>query len=95
MGFFSNLFKKKENAKPVINLNPTVKTCHTPSAPEIPPYQGDYAKTVFLWAHDKAAPIKSNDSYARYFMYECGINNLSSDLALPECASGGYCRHTR
>lgn len=75
MGFFSSLFKKKENAKPVINLNPTVKTCHTPSAPEIPPYQGDYAKTVFLWAHDKAAPIKSNDSYARYFMYECGINN--------------------
>ncbi len=30
-----------------------------------------------MWAHSKASPIRSNDDYARYFLYECGIRNPS------------------
>lgn len=71
MGFFSNLFKKKENVQPTISADFSVHV----NDPEIPPLQGDYAKTVFLWAHSKAAPIKDNGSYARYFLYECGIRD--------------------
>lgn len=77
MGFFSNLFKKKENTQPAPTINITVKTGVETNDPDIPPLQGDYAKTVFLWAHSKASPIKDNDSYARYFLYECGIRNAA------------------
>ena len=69
MGFFSNLFKKKENTQPASAINITVKTGIVTNDPDIPPLQGDYAKAVFLWAHSKASPIKDNDSYARYFLY--------------------------
>lgn len=77
MSFFSNLYKKKENTQPKPVVNITVKTDVVSNDPDIPPLQGDYAKTVFLWAHSKASPIKDNDSYARYFLYECGIRNPS------------------
>lgn len=77
MGFFSNLFKKKENMQSAPTFNITVKTGVVTNDPDIPPLQGDYAKTVFLWAHSKASPIKDNDSYARYFLYECGIRNAA------------------
>ena len=77
MSFFSNLFKKKENTQPKPAVNITVKAGVVSNDPDIPPLQGDYAKTVFLWAHSKASPIKDNDSYARYFLYECGIKNPS------------------
>ena len=75
MGFFSNLFNKKENRQSAPPINITVKTGVVTNDPDIPPLQGDYAKTIFLWAHSKAAPVKDNDSYARYFLYECGIRN--------------------
>lgn len=88
MGFFSNLFKKKENAQPVITVNFAEKIGITPNDPDIPPLQGDYAKAVFLWAHSKASPIKDNDSYARYFLYECGIRNPSKYHQ--ELISAGY-----
>lgn len=77
MGFFSNIFKKKENTQPAPSINITVKTGVVTNDPDIPPLQGDYAKTVFLWAHSKASPIKDSDSYARYFLYECGIRNAT------------------
>ena len=77
MGFFSNLFKKKENTQPAPTINITVKTGVVTNDPDIPPLQGDYAKTVFLWAHSQASPIKDSDSYARYFLYECGIRNAT------------------
>ena len=77
MGFFSNMFKKKENTQPAPTINITVKTGVVTNDPDIPPLQGDYAKTVFLWAHSKASPIKDSDSYARYFLYECGIRNAT------------------
>lgn len=77
MGFFSNLFKKKEHTQPAPSFNITVKSGVVSNDPDIPPLQGDYAKAIFLWAHSKASPIKDNDSYARYLLYECGIRNPS------------------
>lgn len=77
MGFFSNLFKKKEHTQPAPSFNITVKAGVVSNDSDIPPLQGDYAKAIFLWAYSKASPIKDNDSYARYFLYECGIRNPS------------------
>lgn len=77
MGFFSSMFKKKENTQAAVNIKITAKTEFVHNDSDIPPLQGDYAKAVFLWAHSKAAPIRDNDSYARYFLYECGIRNPS------------------
>lgn len=77
MGLFSNLFKKKENSQSTIKATVTVNSEFVHNDPYIPPLQGDYAKAIFLWAHSKAAPIRDNDSYARYFLYECGIRNPS------------------
>ena len=58
MGFFSNLFKKKENPQPAAKVSFVEKTGLASHDPEIPPFQGDYAKTIFLWAHNKASPVK-------------------------------------
>ena len=77
MGFFSKLFKKSENTQPVSTTNTNVKISVATSAQDIPPLQGDYAKTIFLWANSKASPIKNNDSYPRYLLYECGIKNAA------------------
>lgn len=46
--------------------------------PVIPEYQGDYAKAIFLWANAKKSPIKTDEEYPRYILYECGIKNASS-----------------
>lgn len=77
MGFISKLFGKKEEATSNISIqiadaNPQNEISLTS---DIPTLQGDYAKTVFLWAHEKASSVKSNDSYAKYFLYECGISD--------------------
>lgn len=78
MGLFSKLFQKKEStAKSEIKVTITAKMNNETYEPDIPPYQGDYAKTIFLWAHDKASAVRQNDDYARYFLYECGILNPS------------------
>ena len=77
MSFFSNFFKKKENDQPVATVSFSEKVGSVFADPDIPTLQGDYAKAVFLWAHSKTSPIKDNDSYARYFLYECGIRNPS------------------
>lgn len=47
------------------------------SEPVIPDYQGDYAKAIFLWANAKKSPIKDDEDYPRYILYECGIRNAS------------------
>lgn len=44
---------------------------------EIPPFRGDYAQAIFLWATSKQSPIRDNDDYARYILYECGIRKPS------------------
>lgn len=56
MGFFSNLFKKKENTQPAPTINITVKTGVVTNDPDIPPLQGDYAKTVFC-GHTAKHPL--------------------------------------
>ena len=43
MGFFSNLFKKKEHTQPAPTINVTIKTGVVTNDPDIPPLQGDYA----------------------------------------------------
>lgn len=88
MGFFSDLFKKRENTSLTMAVHLTEKESHAPLEPDIPPLQGDYAKTIFLWAHSKAAPVKDNDDYARYFLYECGIQNPS--MYHQELIDNGY-----
>lgn len=77
MGFLSDLFKKKEKLQIEVKTSHIEKTRIISDDPNIPPFQGDYAKTVFLWAHSKASPVKANDGYARYFLYECGIRNAA------------------
>lgn len=76
MGFLSKLFSRKTE---VSETKASVKSQvnMTSTSPDIPQYQGDYAKAIFLWAHDKASPVRKNDDYARYFLYECGIVNPS------------------
>lgn len=76
MGFLSKLFSKKPQA-PEVKATVTGHDNMASYSPDIPPYQGDYAKAIFLWAHDKASPVRNNDDYARYFLYECGISNPS------------------
>ena len=77
MSFLSKLFGKKdasqiETVPEKVSLTVTGNVSYST---EIPSLQGDYAKTVFLWAHDKASPVRKQDEYARYFLYECGIRN--------------------
>lgn len=78
MGLFSKLFSKNDNVQERVKVDVEVKTEMSNWQPDIPALQGDYAKTIFLWAHAKAAPIKKNEEYARYFLYECGIRNAAN-----------------
>ncbi|VYT62127.1 hypothetical protein [Clostridium tertium] len=84
MGILSKLFKKKEAvtadrfANKVNNTNSKslsfkVKEKVSVDESEIPEYQGDYAKAIFLYAMSKPSPIKRNSDYVKYFLYECGI----------------------
>ena len=76
MGFLSKLFSKQVE-DPKAKTTVTIQRSIASISPDIPKYQGDYAKTVFLWAHKKATTVRKNDDYARYFLYECGISNPS------------------
>lgn len=79
MGFLSKLFSKKEKVtNPSVKITITSKSNVNSWEPDIPPFQGDYAKTIFLWAHEKANVVRKNEEYARYFLYECGILNPSA-----------------
>lgn len=88
MGLLSNLFKKPEDNEKaskqkstsststlVGKINISVSVSPSQYNPEIPPLQGDYAKTVFLWAFSKPQPVRDSNSYAAYFQYECGIRD--------------------
>lgn len=78
MGLLSKLLRKNTSStEPKISGSLSTSTC-TNQTPNIPPLQGDYAKTIFLWAHQKASPVRKPDEYARYFIYECGIRNPAS-----------------
>lgn len=80
MGLFSNLFKKpgdgeKEPKQTAGLADISISVSAQQYNPEIPPMQGDYAKTVFLWAFSKPQPIRDDGNYAGYFLYECGIRD--------------------
>ena len=88
MGFIAKLFKKTTQANQISESNIVNEHISQEIDSSIPPLQGAYAKTIFLWAHSKASPIKDNDSYAQYFLYECGIRNPSKYHR--ELISAGY-----
>ena len=44
---------------------------------EIPPFQGDYAKTIFLSLFQKPFKLNEENNYARYLTYECGISDVN------------------
>lgn len=46
--------------------------------PQIPEYQGDYAKAIFLDAYQSAKPIYPKEKYQSYLLYECGIKDAST-----------------
>lgn len=73
MGLF-NLFKKEEKGIKV-NVSFREVACQDQNSFDVPKFQGDYAKTIFLWAHNKTSSVKSKEGYARYFLYECGIQD--------------------
>lgn len=75
MGFLSNLFSKKTS---IVSSKTPIVVNNKSNNHDLPPYQGDYAKAVFLWAHDKASPVHPSNDYPRYIMYECGIANPSA-----------------
>ena len=76
MGFFSKLFS---SIGATIRDNTPVKSNISNSFDaNIPPLQGDYAKTIFLWAHEKPSAVGKDDEYVRYFLYECGIREPSA-----------------
>lgn len=78
MGFFDKLFSKGKSNNTPTAPQTTMPASSTFNTIDIPPFQGDYAKTVFLWALNKISAVKSNDEYVRYFLYELGIANPSA-----------------
>ena len=76
MGLFSKLFSSiTTNTKEIVSEQTKINNVFDN---DIPALQGDYAKTIFLWAHNKASAIRNDDEYVRYFLYECGIRNPSA-----------------
>lgn len=76
MGLFSKLFGKKLYTTNTANDNKNISISFNVGSSFndcIPALQGDYAKTIFLWGHDKAGPIVKDDECSRYIKYECGI----------------------
>ncbi|MGN0680747.1 MAG: SAP domain-containing protein [Candidatus Fimisoma sp.] len=88
--FFSRMFNRKDDEPqvPSIDVKVTSQSHNGAFDPDIPPLQGDYAKTIFLWAHEKASAVHKDDEYARYFLYECGIRRAS--MYHRELISQGY-----
>ncbi len=78
MGFFDKLFSKGKSSNTPTAPQTITPTSSASNAVDIPPFQGDYAKTIFLWALNKISAVKSNDEYVRYFLYELGIANPSA-----------------
>lgn len=70
---------KKESQSTVEPEYPSVlpKITLVQGKEEIPELQGDYAKTIFLWANSKSALVRKDDEYTRYMLYECGIKHPS------------------
>lgn len=74
MGLFSKLFNNKKISE-VSELIDIPMNRDGIRGPQISHNEDDYALTIFLWAHNKALPIRKNDDYPRYLLFECGIKN--------------------
>ncbi len=80
MGFLSKLFgggKKDTSSKPIAKVTGIKIIENTNYTPNIPEYQGDYAKTIFLNAYAKSSHFKSKNEYQGYLLYECGIKDAA------------------
>ena len=75
----SKLFGTSNSAQQPI-INPATQVALSSGIPSTAPisYQGDYAKTLFLYAHKKVSAIKLSSEYNRYFYYECGIQDAAA-----------------
>jgi len=73
MGLLGKLFGGKAQENGFVDTSYSSKI-----VADIPPFQGDYAKAVFLWAYGKAKPIKKDNEYVRYLLFECGIRSAST-----------------
>lgn len=71
MGLLSKLFGSS-NAKTEVK-SPSFEVI---TRDDVPALQGDYAKAIFLWACGKSTPVRGKDDYSRYFLTECGIQNV-------------------
>lgn len=80
MGLFSKLFGKSGTAseKSTLATSPQMSVSINSIDPETPDFQGDYAKTIFLWALSRASEIKKDSEYVGYLLYECGIKRPSA-----------------
>lgn len=89
MGFLDKIFKRNrivshDEQREVVTTSTTnnqvqmqLKFEPNSQQVQIPELQGDYAKTLFLNAYQKASPVKSDSQYQRYLIYECGIKEPS------------------
>lgn len=69
-----DFLKKKARKKPDIKM-----TCAMHVNRDIPAYQSDYAKTIYLnWF---ATPKEKPKAWPQYFAYECGIKNCEQYFA--------------
>ncbi len=77
MGFIFRTLKKLLASNIKENKKESVQRAW--DEPDIPPLQGDYAKTIFLWIQSKAAsPVRPTNKYAKYVLYDCGIRDTVS-----------------
>lgn len=86
MSLFSKLlnsisFKNKSSA-PDNNISNNIKNysdyLSTTDNSDIPPFQGDYSKAVFLNAYSKASHVMKKTDYQRYLLFECGIRDAAA-----------------
>lgn len=84
MGLFDKLLgKKSPEEQPKgnqgnVTLTFTSQVGSSSPSQDIPPYQGDYAKAVFLNVYAKASPVKKATDYQSYLLYECGIRDAAA-----------------
>ncbi len=86
MSLFSKLLNsissKNKSSAPDNNISNNIKNysdyLSTTDNSDIPPFQGDYAKAVFLNAYSKASHVMKKTDYQRYLLFECGIRDAAA-----------------
>lgn len=74
MGLFDRLFKRTKETSIVSEREETFQEKVTTND-NIPSFQGNYAKAIFLNAYQYASLLKDDNDYQRYLIYECGIES--------------------